>query len=231
MSSLFASSCGLAIGSFLVWRARRSNRPLPPPAPSGITVGVLHPGHMGASVIFNLVQCGHTVLWNAEGRSNASAQRARANGATDAGSLAALVARSDVIISVCPPDSALAVALAVASISPVAKSGEAPQAPLAGKTYVDANAIAPATAERIARVVADAGGTFVDGGIVGGPAFPREPATGGSVPAPSTRLYLSAAGAADAERVAALLPEARSWLGVRASHSRPAQIPAHPLAH
>ena len=227
---LLQASCGLAVGASLVWRARTSNRQSCRPEPSATTIGVLHPGHMGASVIYNLVKCGHRVLWNADGRSEASAHRAHANGATDAGSLAALVVRSDVIISVCPPDRAVAVALAVASAqhpeSNQVTPSSAPRLRLAGKTYVDANAIAPATAERIARIIEDAGGTFVDGGIVGGPAFPTARVRKGSsnsngntskdsVPAPTTRLYLSAASSADAERVARLLPAEHSWLCVR----------------
>src|SRR5262249_46514996 len=47
--------------------------------------------------------------------------------------------------------------------------------------YVDANAVSPATARRIASVVADGGATYVDGGIIG----PPPEVTG------STRLYLS----------------------------------------
>src|SRR5205085_2759041 len=48
-------------------------------------------------------------------------------------------------------------------------------------TYVDANAVAPATVEMIASTVAANGATFVDGDLIGGPPQPGGP----------TRLYLS----------------------------------------
>jgi 3-hydroxyisobutyrate dehydrogenase-like beta-hydroxyacid dehydrogenase len=54
-----------------------------------------------------------------------------------------------------------------------------------GGTYIDANAVSPATAREIAQVIEDGGGRFVDGGIVGSP--PREGV--------SPRLYLSGASA------------------------------------
>jgi 3-hydroxyisobutyrate dehydrogenase-like beta-hydroxyacid dehydrogenase len=50
-----------------------------------------------------------------------------------------------------------------------------------GGTYLDANAIAPATAREVAAVVEQAGGRYVDGGIIGGP--PSQSS--------SPRLYLS----------------------------------------
>jgi 3-hydroxyisobutyrate dehydrogenase-like beta-hydroxyacid dehydrogenase len=37
--------------------------------------------------------------------------------------------------------------------------------------YIDANAIAPQRAERIGRAMTDAGVSFVDGGVIGGPAW------------------------------------------------------------
>jgi 3-hydroxyisobutyrate dehydrogenase-like beta-hydroxyacid dehydrogenase len=53
------------------------------------------------------------------------------------------------------------------------------------RTYVDGNAVSPATAREIAGVIEGAGAAFVDGGIIGSP--PRKPGT--------TRLYASGAGA------------------------------------
>jgi 3-hydroxyisobutyrate dehydrogenase-like beta-hydroxyacid dehydrogenase len=82
----------------------------------------------------------------------------------DAGSLDELVACSEVIISVCPPDAAQQVA---ADVSATGFDG----------TYVDVNAIAPATARSIGARFDH----FVDGGVVG----PPLEAAG------TTRLYLS----------------------------------------
>ena len=57
-----------------------------------------------------------------------------------------------------------------------------------GWIYLDANAVAPATACKVARVVEDAGARYVDGGIIGPP--PVAPG--------ATRLYLSGPGATEA---------------------------------
>jgi len=132
------------------------------------TVGLLHPGDMGSVVGVCLVAAGARTLWASEDRSPGSRERAAAAGLEDAGGLAALVAASDVVLSVCPPHAALDLARQVAARR------------FAG-LFVDANAVAPATAREIGSVVERAGATFVDGGIVGPP--PRA--------AGSTRLYLS----------------------------------------
>jgi hypothetical protein len=71
------------------------------------TIGLLHPGEMGAAVGRCLTAAGHRVLWAPEGRSPATAARAAAAGLTAAsGGLAGLVRQADVIISVCPPHAA-----------------------------------------------------------------------------------------------------------------------------
>jgi len=131
-------------------------------------VGLLHPGEMGAAVGMCLTGQGHTVLWASEGRGPATA--ARAAGFSDAGSAAAVAARADVIVSVCPPHAAVEVARSVTGF---------------GGLYVDANAVSPATAREVASIVGDSIGDsigdFVDGGIVGGPPVARG----------TTRLYLS----------------------------------------
>jgi 3-hydroxyisobutyrate dehydrogenase-like beta-hydroxyacid dehydrogenase len=137
------------------------------------TVGILHPGEMGAAVAAALAGAGHEVLWAPAGRSAATRARAREAGLADAGDPAALAGRSDVVLSICPPHAALGVARAVAGFAGV---------------YVDANAVAPATARAVAAVVQAGGATYVDGGIIGPP--PR--VTG------DARLYLSGGPAAHA---------------------------------
>lgn len=124
-------------------------------------VGLLHPGEMGAAVGNALAAAGHEVLWASEGRSDAS--RARAGGFTDAETPAAVAARAEVVFSVVPPHAALETAHGLAGYAGI---------------YVDANAIAPATA----RAAGSSFARFVDGGIIGGP--------------PAPRLYLSGAEAA-----------------------------------
>ncbi|HEY2936696.1 MAG TPA: DUF1932 domain-containing protein [Gaiellaceae bacterium] len=128
------------------------------------TVGVLHPGEMGAAVA--AVARGE-VWWAPEGRSEATAARAREARLRPA-PLPELLERCEVVLSICPPHAALEVARACAGYRGI---------------YCDANAVSPENAREVARVV---GGEVVDGGIVGGP--PREP---------GTRLYLSGAAAGE----------------------------------
>jgi 3-hydroxyisobutyrate dehydrogenase-like beta-hydroxyacid dehydrogenase len=132
------------------------------------TVGLLHPGDMGSVVGACAKAAGGRVLWASEGRTGDTCARAAAAGLEDVGHVAALVAASDVILSVCPPHAALDLAREVAARR------------FAG-LFVDANAVAPATAREIGVIVEGGGATFVDGGLIGPP--PRA--------AGSTRLYLS----------------------------------------
>jgi 3-hydroxyisobutyrate dehydrogenase-like beta-hydroxyacid dehydrogenase len=141
------------------------------------TVGLLHPGEMGAAVGRCLTAAGHRVLWAPEGRSPATAARAAAAGLTAAsGGLAGLVRQADVIISVCPPHAAAGLARQVAGF---------------GGVYTDANAVSPATAREIARIVEAGGASYVDGGIIGTP-----PVAPGFI-----RLYLSGARAGEVQRL------------------------------
>jgi 3-hydroxyisobutyrate dehydrogenase-like beta-hydroxyacid dehydrogenase len=141
------------------------------------TIGLLHPGEMGAAVGRCLAAAGHQVLWVPEGRSPASAARAAAAGLTAAdGGLAGLVRRADVIVSVVPPHAALDLARQVEGF---------------GGVYADANAVAPATAREIARIVEARGASYVDGGIIGTP-----PVAPGFI-----RFYLSGARAGEVQRL------------------------------
>lgn len=124
-------------------------------------VGVLHPGAMGGSL---LADASGELMWAGDGRSPETHARAVAAGAFDVGSLDQLCQRADVIVSVCPPGAALALA-------------EQVHATAFDGVYCDANAVSPETAKKIDRLFE----RFVDGGIVGPPV---------SSPT-STRLYLS----------------------------------------
>jgi 3-hydroxyisobutyrate dehydrogenase-like beta-hydroxyacid dehydrogenase len=142
--------------------------------------GFLHPGAMGASLA---AACDGERLWCSAGRSSASRERAAKAGMHEAGSLAELVAQCDVIVSVCPPGSALDVATGIK------REG------FEG-IYADVNAIAPATAREIGAMFDH----YVDGGVIGPPAYA----------AGTTRLYLSGAdGATVASRWAGSLVETR----------------------
>jgi len=124
-------------------------------------VAVIAQGGMGAAVAARLSANGVRVLTSLEGRSAASAERAKASGMIAASN--AEIAVADIVLSIVPPKEALplaqrlAPALAAANRKPV---------------YVDCNAISPQTVKTIAGVIAQTGCPFVDGGIIGGP--PRE---------------------------------------------------------
>lgn len=121
-------------------------------------VGILHPGQMGSSLAASAQQSGCQVYWASEGRSGATHERAQQLGLHDAGSVARLCETCAVLVSVCPPHAARDVA------SQVAGHG------FSG-LYLDANAISPRRAVRVAEIVTGAGAAAVDGGIVGPPAW------------------------------------------------------------
>ncbi|HSB41967.1 MAG TPA: DUF1932 domain-containing protein [Methylomirabilota bacterium] len=141
-------------------------------------VGVLHPGDMGGVVGACAKAAGQRVLWASAGRSAGTRERAAAAGLEDAGTVAALLAASDVVLSICPPHAAVDLAREVA-------------AQRFDGLYVDGNAVAPATAREVGAIVERGGAAFVDGGLIGPP--PRSAGT--------TRLYLSGR---EAKRVVAL---------------------------
>ena len=122
---------------------------------SDVTIGLLHPGEMGAAVGQCLAAAGHEVLWTDQGRSPATRERAEAAGLKAAG-IGDIAARSDVVFSVCPPHAALDVAREVAGAG-------------FGGLYVDANAVSPERAREVAGVVRAGGAEFADGGIIGTP--------------------------------------------------------------
>ena len=131
-------------------------------------LGILHPGNMGISIAASAQNSGCEVYWASEGRSQRTRQRAEEFHLTDAGTLAQLCQICPVVVSVCPPHAAEEVAAQVVA---------------QGFTglYVDANAISPQRAVRIGEMMVAASVAFVDGGIIGGPAW--EPG--------QTWLYLS----------------------------------------
>lgn len=134
----------------------------------GQKVGILHPGNMGISIAASAQNSGCEVYWASEGRSQQTRQRAEKFGLIDAHTLEKLCQTCSVIASVCPPHAAEEVA------EQVLAQGYA-------GLYVDANAISPQRARQIGQEMAAAGVDFVDGGIIGGPAW--EPG--------QTWLYLS----------------------------------------
>jgi 3-hydroxyisobutyrate dehydrogenase-like beta-hydroxyacid dehydrogenase len=138
-------------------------------------IGVIHPGMMGICVAATIQNSGHEVYWASEGRGPQSRERAEKFNLSDAGSLATLCETCSVIISVCPPHAAEAVAEQV-----LAHSFQG--------VYLDVNAISPQRTISIGQLMHRAGVDFVDGGIIGFPVWQRG----------KTWLYLSGEKATEA---------------------------------
>jgi 3-hydroxyisobutyrate dehydrogenase-like beta-hydroxyacid dehydrogenase len=138
-------------------------------------VGVLHPGEMGISIAATALRSGREVIWASKGRSTATRDRAAQHGLTDVRTIERLANGATVIVSICPPHAAEQVAKEVASAG-------------FDGLYVEANAIAPQRALRIAASLEGAGIAMIDGGVIGGPAWE----------AGRTCLYLSGARAEEA---------------------------------
>jgi len=126
-------------------------------------VAVIAPGMMGAAVGARLVDHGLKVLTSLEGRSSETAKRANASGMTSASDEE--IAAADFVLSIIPPGDA--VALAQRFVPALSASNAKP-------VYVDCNAIAPPTTERVAAAIAPTGCPFVDAGIIGSPPKPKE---------------------------------------------------------
>ena len=122
------------------------------------TIGILHPGAMGISVAASALRSGHQICYASEGRSEATRARAVKHNLHDLGTLSELCETCSIIISVCPPHAAKEVASQV-----IAEGFRG--------LYLDANAISPQKAKRIGGMLSSAGILFVDGGIIGGPAW------------------------------------------------------------
>jgi L-threonate 2-dehydrogenase len=147
-------------------------------------IAIIAPGDMGAAIGQRLTAGGARVITSLAGRSAASARRAEGAGLVAVNDDDALVAEADIVLSVVPPGDAVALAerlrpaLARATAKPL---------------YVDCNAVAPDTAERIATILGATGCACVDGAIIGAPPPPTGPI--------ATRIYVSGEHAGEAMRL------------------------------
>jgi 3-hydroxyisobutyrate dehydrogenase-like beta-hydroxyacid dehydrogenase len=131
-------------------------------------IGILHPGEMGISVAASAIHNGHEVYWLAQGRSDKTRARAEKFGLIEINSLPTFCQTCEIILSICPPHAAEDVAHLVS------------EAGFKG-LFLDANAISPQRVTKLGEDLEAAGIAFIDGGIIGGPAWkPKE-----------TWLYLS----------------------------------------
>jgi 3-hydroxyisobutyrate dehydrogenase-like beta-hydroxyacid dehydrogenase len=124
------------------------------------TIAIISPGDMGSGIGKALVQKGYQVLTCLEGRSPLTKELAQKAGFQDTPNLATLLSQADCLLCIVPPESALPVAQGIAGQIQTAKPG---------LLYVDCNAIAPQTTQKIAKIIGGAGARYVDGGIIGSP--------------------------------------------------------------
>jgi 3-hydroxyisobutyrate dehydrogenase-like beta-hydroxyacid dehydrogenase len=145
-------------------------------------VGLLSPGDMGHVVGQVLVDNGMPVVTCLQGRSErtrALAQKAKIGAVA---SYEELVRRADLILSILVPAEAEKTARLVSEA--LRKTGEK-------AVYVDCNAVSPATARSVGKIIEETGSLFVDAGIIGPPPMRKG----------TTRFYASGA---DAEHFAQL---------------------------
>lgn len=143
-------------------------------------VGLMTPGDMGQAIAMQIKARGFTVCTALDGRSERSHTLAREAGLADVGTVGRLIAECDVVLSVMNPGAAVDFAREAAAA--LRASGRR-------TLIVDCNAIAPDTVHEVAALIEQAGGRFLDGGIIGPP--PRGKA--------KTNLYVSGPAARDLE--------------------------------
>ena len=154
------------------------------------TVGIVSPGAMGSAVGAAYAAGGQRVVATVVGRSERTSALAGRAGIELVPDLDAVVAESALVLSIVPPDQAAATAAAIAAAAE--RTGARP-------LVSDWNAVSPATACELERILAGSELELVDGSISGGP--PRADYT--------TRVYLSGPGA---EALAATAP---AWIDAR----------------
>lgn len=136
----------------------------PPSLPSRPVIGILHPGVMGAALGSALKARAGAVIWADAGRTHATAKRAELADLVAVPDVAGLARRAHVIVSICPPHAARAVAEQVAD-------GLAGRDPADRPLYVEANAVAPDTVRGIAALLGP--DRVCDGAVAGPPAWER----------------------------------------------------------
>jgi 3-hydroxyisobutyrate dehydrogenase-like beta-hydroxyacid dehydrogenase len=142
------------------------------------TVGLVSPGAMGSAIARILAAGGASVVATVAGRSARTVAFASSAGIVQLPDLDGVVSEADVLLSVAPPDQALAIVEEVGAAA--LRTGARP-------LVADLNAIAPQTARQLESSLRAAGLELVDGSISGPP--PR--------PGASTRIYLSGPRAAE----------------------------------
>ena len=154
------------------------------------SIGIVSPGAMGSAVGAAFRDAGRRVVATVAGRRERTRGLATAAGLELLPDLDAVVSDSDLVLSIAPPDQALAIGAEL-----VAAAARTRARPLVS----DWNAVSPDTVHELERTLAAGGLELVDGSISGGP--PRADYR--------TRVYLSG------ERAAELAADGPAWLDLR----------------
>ena len=137
------------------------------------TVAIISPGDMGHAVGRMLGLHGFEVITCLANRSERTKRLAADGGIRDYPTMAEMLERADIVLSIVPPGLAAQVAEDVAKS--MSNSGHNPP-------FADCNAVSPETAKAMAKKISEAGADFIDGGILGPP--PNETRN-------NTRFYFS----------------------------------------
>ena len=124
------------------------------------TIAIISPGELGSAVGGVLRENGLGAVACLSGRSTLTRERALAAGFREAPTLEALLEEADLVLSIMPPACAVDAAREVAAA--MKATGHRPP-------YVDCNAISPDSSRRAGKFIAQAGGVYIDGGIIVGP--------------------------------------------------------------
>ena len=122
------------------------------------TVAIMSPGDMGHAVGQVLSESGIDVITCTDGRSQRTKNLAEMAGLRQVASLEDMVIQADLVLSIMVPSKAMSF---VREISPHFESSKTPT------YFADCNAVSPQSALAMAEVINQAGGKFIDGGIIG----------------------------------------------------------------
>ena len=122
------------------------------------TVAIMSPGDMGHAVGQVLSESGIDVITCTDGRSQRTKNLAEKAGLRQVATLEDMVIQADLVLSIMVPSKAMSF---VREISPHFESSKTPT------YFADCNAVSPQSALAMAEVINQAGGKFIDGGIIG----------------------------------------------------------------
>ena len=122
------------------------------------TVAIMSPGDMGHAVGQVLSESGIDVITCTDGRSQRTKNLAEMAGLRQVATLEDMVSQADLVLSIMVPSKAMSF---VREISPHFESSKTPT------YFADCNAVSPQSALAMAEVINQAGGKFIDGGIIG----------------------------------------------------------------